>query len=432
MQMLDIIMKKRDGNKLTNEEIEFVIKNYTDSKIPDYQMSSFLMACYLKGMDNEEASTMALEMAKSGDMLDLSGIKGIKVDKHSTGGVGDKVTLVLGPLVSSLGAKFAKMSGRGLGHTGGTIDKLESIPNFQVEISPEDFIKQVNEIGLAVVGQTGKIAPADKKIYALRDVTATVECNALIASSIMSKKLASGSDCICLDIKVGNGAFMKNIESAETLGKLMIEIGKSQGRKVSAFLTNMDEPLGHMIGNSLEVYEAIETLKGNGPKDLLNVCLEIGAELLVNAKIENDFNAAKKHLLENIYNGKALDKLRQMIIYQHGDDKVIDDPEKLINSEVYEYKAKVNGFIKGFNTIKIGEAARLLGAGRLTKEDKLDYFTGISLDKKIGEKVVKNQTILKIYHNKKGLEEAIKVLDSAIFYSDNKVEKPTLIDKILR
>lgn len=432
MEILNIIEKKRDGKKLTHEELEFVITNYTNSNIADYQMSALLMAIYLKGMDDEEASMLALIMAKSGEMLDLSKIDGIKVDKHSTGGVGDKVTLVLAPLLASCGAKFAKMSGRGLGHTGGTVDKLEAIPNFRVELSKDEFVNQVNNIGLAVVGQSGDIAPADKKIYALRDVTATVDCNALIASSIMSKKLASGANCICLDIKVGNGAFMKDVKSATTLANLMISIGRSQNRKVSAILTNMDEPLGHMIGNSLEVYEAVKTLQNKGPKDLLEICLQIGSQLLVDSNIAKTHDMAYNMLLDNIKNNKAYNKFIDMVKSQGGDISYIENVDKLINSKTYSYKSKTDGYISEFDTVKLGEAARLLGAGRLTKEDIIDYFTGFNLIKKIGDKVKKGDEIITIYHNDKGLNECIKLLDEAISYSLDKPKLPTLVEGFIR
>ncbi|HBY64797.1 MAG TPA: thymidine phosphorylase, partial [Acholeplasmataceae bacterium] len=293
MHMIDIIAKKRDGNVLTKEEISFLIEGYTKGRIPDYQMSAFLMAVYFQNMNDEEATYLALAMRDSGDSIDLSPIKGIKVDKHSTGGVGDKVTLILGPLLASLGVKFAKMSGRGLGHTGGTIDKLESIPGYRVELAVEEFIKQVQDIGIAIVGQSGDVAPADKKLYALRDVTATVDIIPLIASSIMSKKLASGADAIVLDVKVGHGAFMKSEEDAVKLAELMVGIGRLSGKKMTAILTGMDEPLGHKIGNALEVYEAIETLNGEGPKDLVEVTIEIGAHLLLDSGLENDFDKAK-------------------------------------------------------------------------------------------------------------------------------------------
>ncbi|MDX9691906.1 MAG: pyrimidine-nucleoside phosphorylase, partial [Acholeplasmataceae bacterium] len=390
MHIIDLITKKRDGQTLTKEEISFLIENYTHGKIPDYQMSAFLMATYFNQMTDEEATYLALAMRDSGDSMDLSSIKGVKVDKHSTGGVGDKVTLILGPLLASLGASFAKMSGRGLGHTGGTIDKLESIPGYKVELSVKDFIKQVQDIGIAIVGQSGDITPADKKLYALRDVTATVDVIPLIASSIMSKKLASGADAIVLDVKVGHGAFMKTEEEAVKLATLMVEIGRLAGKKMTAILTGMDEPLGHKIGNGLEVYEAIETLHGRGPADLVEVTIEIGAHLLLDAKIETDFERAKERLHEALNNEKAFEKFVELVKAQGGDVNALYHPESLLSEKIVPVVAESEGYIMDINALDIGNAAMRLGAGRETKEDDILLDVGLDLHKKIGDFVKKD------------------------------------------
>jgi len=414
MYMIDIIAKKRDGIVLSKEEIGFVIKGYTAGKIPDYQMSALLMAIYLHGMNDEESTYLALAMRDSGDSIDLSEIQGIKVDKHSTGGVGDKVTLVLGPLLASLGVKFAKMSGRGLGHTGGTIDKLESIPGYQVVLKVEDFINQVKEIGIAIVGQSGDVAPADKKLYALRDVTSTVDSIPLIASSIMSKKLASGADAIVLDVKVGHGAFMKTEEEAVKLATLMVEIGKLAGKKVTALLTGMDEPLGHKIGNALEVYEAIETLNGQGPKDLVEVTIEIGAHLLLDAQIETDFEKAKIRLQEALQNGTAYQKFLELVKAQGGDLDSLNDPSLLLSKKTVEVLSVKEGFVMDIDALGIGKAAMRLGAGRETKEDKVLLDVGLDLHKKIGSYVKKGESIATLYVQDKGIEEAKQLILSSL------------------
>jgi len=414
MHMIDIIAKKRDGFELTKEEIKYVIDNYTKGDIPDYQISAFLMATYFNQMTDQEATHLSLAMRDSGDSIDLSEINGIKVDKHSTGGVGDKVTLILGPLLASLGVKFAKMSGRGLGHTGGTIDKLESIPGYQVVLSQKDFIKQVQDIGIAVVGQSGDVAPADKKLYALRDVTATVDCIPLIASSIMSKKLASGADAICLDVKVGHGAFMKTDEEAEKLATLMVQIGKLAGKKVTAILTGMDEPLGHKIGNALEVVEAIETLQGKGPKDLVEVTLAIGEQLLMDANIAKSSEEAMKLLENALQNGSAYDKFLELVKAQGGDVEKIKHPETLLAKDKVEINALTDGFITEINALDIGKAAMRLGAGRETKEDEILLDVGIDLHKKIGDMVAKGDVIATLYVRNKGIEEAKKLITEAI------------------
>jgi pyrimidine-nucleoside phosphorylase len=418
--MIDIITKKRDGLTLSKEEISYLIKQYTKGNIPDYQMSAFLMATYFNQMNDEEATYLALAMRDSGDSIDLSSIPGVKVDKHSTGGVGDKVTLILGPLLASLGVKFAKMSGRGLGHTGGTIDKLESIPGYQVEIKVEDFIKQVQEIGIAIVGQSGDVAPADKKLYALRDVTATVDVIPLIASSIMSKKLASGADAIVLDVKVGHGAFMKTEEEAVKLAELMVEIGRLAGKKMTAILTGMDEPLGHKIGNGLEVYEAIETLHGKGPKDLVEVTVEIGAHLLLDAKIESDFEVAKKRLYQALSDGSAFNKLIELVKAQGGDVDVLYHPEKILAKDKVFVLSEQDGYIMDINALDIGKAAMRLGAGRETKEDIVLLDVGLDLHKKIGDFVKKGDCIATLYVRDKGVEEAKKLILNAVTIGQEK------------
>lgn len=431
MLMTDIIEHKRDGLKLTNEEIEFFIKGYTDGSIPDYQASALCMAIYLKGMDDSEATSLALAMLHSGDEMDLSSIKGVKVDKHSTGGVGDKTSLVLAPLVASFGVNFAKMSGRGLGHTGGTLDKLESIEGFNINVSPENFLKQVKDIGIAIVGQTGNLTPADKKLYALRDVTATVSSIPLIASSIMSKKLASGSNAICLDVKVGAGAFMKTLDDARHLAKLMVQIGTNCNRKMTAVLTNMEEPLGFAVGNSLEVIEAINTLKGNGPKDLTDLCLEIGSYLLVDANIFKTRDEAKEKMIENIKNGKALDKLRQMVKAQGGNTAYIDNTDNFKKAKkVVAVKAKDEGYVSHIDALKIGHSAMLLGAGRETMEDIIDPSVGIVLNKKVGDKVLKDEVIAYVYANDKNLDLATKGIYEAYNITKDKVDAKLILDVI--
>lgn len=432
MTMIELIEKKRDGGKLSKEEIQFLISGYTKGEIPDYQMSAFLMAVYLKGMDDNEATNLALEMLASGDSLDLSMIDGVKVDKHSTGGVGDKTSLVLAPLVASLGINFAKMSGRGLGHTGGTLDKLESIKGYNINISPEDFIKQVQKINIALVGQSGNLTPADKKLYALRDVTGTVSSIPLIASSIMSKKLASGAGAICLDVKVGAGAFMKTIEEAVKLAELMVQIGKNCGRHMTAILTNMEEPLGFAVGNSLEVIEAMETLKGNGPKDLLDLCLEIGAYLVIDAGIESDFEKAKILLMKNIENGKALQKLKDLIAAQGGCAEFADNYELFEQTaEILEVKLEQGGYVAHIDALKIGHAAMLLGAGREKLTDVIDHSVGIVLNKKVGDYVASNETVAYVYSNGRNKEECIKMVKEAYNISGTPT-KSQLILKVIR
>lgn len=430
MHIVDLILKKRNGGVLTKDEIHYLVTNYTNGDIKDYQMSSFLMTLYFQGMTKEEATNLALEMRDSGDIFDLSDIEGIKVDKHSTGGVGDTVTLILVPLLAAHGAKVAKMSGRGLGHTGGTIDKLESIPGYQVELSFEDFKKQVNEIGLSVIGQSGDVAPADKKLYALRDVTGTVDIIPLIASSIMSKKLASGSDAICLDVKVGTGAFMKTVEEATELAELMVAIGKLAGKKVTAILTSMEEPLGHMIGNGLEIYEAIETLKGNGPKDVVEVSIVIGAQLLVDANIETDLEVAKVNLLKSLNDGTALEKFREMVIAQHGDVSYVDNPEKLFTDKKIPVLATKDGFVESIDALNIGLAASRLGAGREHKDDVIDLKVGLDLHVKIGDAIKKGEPIATLYVGTKGIEEATKLVLGSVVIGNEKKENKLILGLI--
>ncbi len=422
MRMLDLITKKRDGFELTKAEIEFIVHGYTQGNIPDYQMSSFLMATYFNGMTDQESTDLAIAMMHSGDTFNLEDIAGIKVDKHSTGGVGDKVTLVLGPLVAACGAKFAKMSGRGLGHTGGTLDKLESIPGYNIVLDEDAFKAQVNRIGISVIGQSKNITPADKKMYALRDVTGTVPSIPLIASSIMSKKLASGADAICLDVKVGNGAFMTDLEEAKKLAILMVQIGKLAGKSVKAILTNMDEPLGFAVGNTLEVIEAIETLQGKGPKDLESVVLEIGSYLLEDAGIakKEDAMALLKSKLEN---GEALQKLVELVKAQGGDASYILNPEKFVKAtQVLPLKAQQTGYIDSMVTIDIGLAAAYLGAGRETVDGVIDPAVGIIFKKKIGDYVQKGDVILEVHANQKGVEDAMKTLEKSIKIGQQKHE----------
>ncbi len=429
MRMVDLIEKKRDGYELTKEEIIFIIKNYTNKIIPDYQMSSLLMAIYFKGMTTKESSALTEAMLNSGDVIDLSVVHGIKVDKHSTGGVGDKTTLVLGPLVASAGAKVAKLSGRGLGHTGGTLDKLESIEGLSIDIEIEDFINQVNDIGIAVAGQTANLTPADKLLYALRDVTATVPSIPLIASSIMSKKLASGSDVIVLDVKIGEGAFMKTIEDARKLSKVMVGIGNSFGKKVVAFITDMSQPLGYAVGNKLEVLEAINTLKGYGPEDLTELCNEIGAYMVYAGGIVKTLEEAKKLVNEKISSGAALDKQLEFIKAQGG---ILGDLDDFIHvKEIIEVKAETSGYISEIHALTIGVAAMKLGAGRETKEDQIDPDVGIVLSKKVGDKVNKGDTLALLYNNKDNIESILEEVIGAFTFTDNVIEKKSIIFEII-
>ncbi len=430
MRIVDIIEKKRDFKKLTKEEIEFFIQEYVNGNIKDYQASSLLMAIYLNGMDEEEATNLTYAMLNSGDKLDLSFISGIKVDKHSTGGVGDKTTLILAPLVSSLGCKIAKMSGRGLGHTGGTIDKLESIEGFNVSLSEKDFLNQVNDIGIAVIGQTSEICPADKKLYALRDVTGTVSSIPLIASSIMCKKLASGADVICLDVKVGSGAFMKNIDDARKLASLMVKIGKNLGRKVIAILTDMEEPLGYAVGNNLEVIEAINTLKGNGPSDLNSLVIEFASQLVYNSNLASSINEAKEKVINNLNNNKAYDKFLEFVNAQGGNTNQVLNMDFKAPKNIIEIKSKKSGYVNKLNALDIGLAAMLLGAGRTTKEDSIDMSVGVLLNKKVGDYVLENECLAYAYSNGINEESAINKIFNAYDISNEPVEKKLILDII--
>ena len=432
MRAVDIILKKRQGLPLTKEEIHFMIDGYVKKEIPDYQMSALCMAICFQGMNEDEEYYLTKEMLESGEQNDLSQIDGICVDKHSTGGVGDKTTLVVGPLVASFGLKMAKMSGRGLGHTGGTLDKLESIPGFQISVSPSDFYKQVRDIGLAVVGQTANITPADKKLYALRDVTGTVESIPLIAGSIMSKKLASGAHTILLDVKVGDGAFMKTFDEARDLAHTMVKIGTKFGRHVIAMLTNMDEPLGVAVGNSLEVIEAIDTLKGKGPKDFTDLCYNIVSEFLIVSKLAATKEVAYKMIDEKITSGAALNKLRDMIKYQHGNPDVVDD-YSLFGSAKEEVKvyAKSSGFVKRIHTLAIGNAAMILGAGRNKVDDVINPVVGLKVLKKVGDYVNRGDLLGIIYTNGKNTNEAIDVLHDSFELVKEKVNKSNIILDII-
>jgi len=429
MHILDIISKKKHGIKLTSEEIYYMVDGYTAGTIPDYQISALLMAIYFKGMDEEETRTLTMAMVESGDQIDLSSIEGVKVDKHSTGGVGDKVSLIVIPLVASLGIPVAKMSGRGLGHTGGTIDKLESIEGFNIGLSMEKFIDNVNKYKMAIVGQTGDLTPADKKLYALRDVTATVDSIPLIASSIMSKKIASGSDAIVLDVKVGNGAFMKTLEEARILAEAMVSIGKGLGRDTVAVLTNMNEPLGREVGNANEVREAISALKGEAGQDLINVSVTIASYMAVLGKAFEDLDTAKNAIMENISNGKALEQFELLVKIQGGNTDQIRHPETLPTAQIeVPVIAKEEGYVHEIKAEEIGTAAMLLGAGRETKEDLIDYASGIHLEKKVGDHIEKGDVLCILQTNREDYQDAYnKALEA---YEINK-EKPEKIPFIL-
>jgi len=428
MFALDLIIKKRNGMKLTREEIKYFVDGYTRGEIPDYQASAFLMAVYFNGMDTDETLWLTEAMLHSGDTVDLSCIPGIKVDKHSTGGVGDKTTLVVGPVVASCGVPVAKMSGRGLGHTGGTIDKLESIPGFRTNLSRDEFVRNVKEIGIAVAGQTENLAPADKKLYALRDVTGTVENISLIAASIMSKKLASGSDAIVLDVKTGSGAFMKTFEEAEKLARLMVDIGNGAGRRTVALITDMDRPLGNNIGNALEVSEAVQVLKGQGPEDLREVCIELAANMLhIAGKGNIDF--CRSLAVEAIEKRTALNKLIEMVIRQGGDPKAIEDTSKLPKAEYRaEWKSEKPGYIEKMNAERLGYASLILGAGRKKKDDIIDPSAGMELLKKPADRVEPGETIAILHTSDQArAAEALDILENAVSISPVPVQKRPLI-----
>lgn len=431
MRMVDIIEKKRDGHELTTAEINFFIEGYTKGEIPDYQASALAMAIYFQDMNDRERADLTRAMVESGDTIDLSGIEGIKVDKHSTGGVGDTTTLVLAPLVASLGIPVAKMSGRGLGHTGGTIDKLESIAGFHVELTREQFIDLVNRDKVAVIGQSGNLTPADKKLYALRDVTGTVNSIPLIASSIMSKKIAAGADAIVLDVKTGDGAFMKTQEDAEKLAHAMVRIGNHVGRKTIAIISDMSQPLGFAIGNALEVKEAIETLQGKGPKDLTELVLTLGSQMVILAGKAKTSEEAKEMLLDAIHSGKALAKFKEFLANQGGDASIVDDLTKLPQAKYkIELPAKQSGYISRMVADEIGVASMILGAGRATKEDVIDLAVGLVLHKKVGDKVEEGESILTIYSNRENVEDVKQKLYDNIFIADT-ATAPTLIHTVI-
>lgn len=431
MRMVDIIEKKRDGQELTTAEINFFIEGYTKGEIPDYQASALAMAIYFQDMNDRERADLTRAMVESGDTIDLPAIDGVKVDKHSTGGVGDTTTLVLAPLVASLGVTVAKMSGRGLGHTGGTIDKLESIAGFHVELTREQFIDLVNRDKVAVIGQSGNLTPADKKLYALRDVTGTVNSIPLIASSIMSKKIAAGADAIVLDVKTGDGAFMKTQEDAEELAHAMVRIGNHVGRKTIAIISDMSQPLGFAIGNALEVKEAIETLQGKGPKDLTELVLTLGSQMVILAGKAKTSEEAKEMLLDAIHSGKALAKFKEFLANQGGDASIVDDLTKLPQAKYkIELPAKQYGYISRMVADEIGVASMILGAGRATKEDVIDLAVGLVLHKKVGDKVEEGESILTIYSNRENVEDVKQKLYDNIFIADTAIA-PTLIHTVI-
>lgn len=429
MRMVDIIEKKRDNHALNKKEIEFFVNGYVKGTIPDYQISSLMMAIYFNSMNEEETVHLTEAVLNSGETIDLSEIEGVKVDKHSTGGVGDKTTLVLGPLVASTGAKFAKLSGRGLGHTGGTLDKLESIKGFNIALSSNDFVKQVNDINIAVAGQTKSLAPADKLLYALRDVTGTVPSIPLIASSIMSKKLASGADVIVLDVKIGEGAFMKTLDDARELSRTMVKIGKAFGRKVVAFITDMSEPLGYSVGNKLEVVEAIQTLQGNGPADLHTLCLKIGSHLVHQAKITETLEEAEKMLKKKISSLEASDKFKSLIQAQDGEYPDLND--YIHAGNIVAVKSEKAGYVKSLNALEIGLSAMRLGAGRAAKDDEIDADVGIVLNKKVGDKVDEDEVLAYLYTNNKDISDEVKTVLKAYTLSDTEVPKKELILDII-
>lgn len=433
MRMYDLIMKKRNGGELSTEEINQMIIEYTKGNIPDYQMSAFLMAVFFVGMSEKETIALTMAMANSGEMVDLSAIHGLKADKHSTGGVGDKTSLVLGPMVASLGIPVAKMSGRGLGHTGGTIDKLESFDGFSTSLTTEQFINNVNNIKMAIIGQTGELAPADKKLYALRDVTATVDNISFIASSIMSKKIAAGADTIVLDVKCGSGAFMKTEEDAVKLGTEMVKIGRGIGRETYAIVSDMDQPLGYAVGNALEVKEAIDTLNGNGPKDLLELCLTLGSYMLIGTKKASDADEARAMLKDTITSKKALNKFAEFVKAQGGDERAVYDtsllPKASLTQDCY---AASEGYISSIHSDEVGMVSLTLGGGRETKESKIDLSVGVVLKKKVGDYVKKGDVIATLYANsEEKLKAAKERFDKTYSYSDNEVKKPVFIKRII-
>lgn len=433
MRAVDIINKKKYGGKLNKEEIDFMVLGYTKGDVPDYQMSAFLMAIYFKNMDSEEIAQLTDAFVRSGETVDLTPIHGIKVDKHSTGGVGDKISLVVAPLVASVGIPVAKMSGRGLGHTGGTIDKLESIEGFKIELSPQEFIDNVNNHKMAIVGQSGDLTPADKKIYALRDVTGTIDSIPLIASSIMSKKIASGADAIVLDVKVGSGAFMKSLDDARALAKTMVSIGKELGRKTVAVLTNMDQPLGHEVGNANEVREAIEILKGHGAKDETEVALTIASYMAVLGEAFKTVEEARAHFEKVIQTGAALENFKTFVRIQGGNPDLIDAPEKLPQASMHiDVLAEKEGYIDAFDAEKIGIAAMMLGAGRRTKEDPIDYAAGITIKRKMGSKIAKGDVLCVLHTNVEDYKSAYDTVLEAFGIGEKQPEEVAYIYDIIQ
>lgn len=432
MRIVDLINKKKHGESLTKEEIDFFIEGYTKGELPDYQVSALLMAIYFKGMEAREIADLTNAMVHSGDTVDLSRIEGIKVDKHSTGGVGDKISLIVIPLVASVGVPVAKMSGRGLGHTGGTIDKLESIEGFKVELSNDDFIENVNKYKMAIVGQSGNLTPADKKLYALRDVTGTIDSIPLIASSIMSKKIAAGTDAIVLDVKVGSGAFMKSLDDARELAKTMVEIGNSLNRRTVAVITNMDQPLGHEVGNANEIREAIEVLSGHGAEDETEVALTISSYMAVLGGAFKTIEEARAHFEKMIASGEAIEILKKFVEIQGGNPDVIAHPEKLPQAQYHiEVKSDMEGYISGFDSEKVGISAMMLGAGRRKKEDSIDYSAGITLKKKLGDHVNMGDVLCVLHTNLEKTDDAEKVVRSAFFVGAKQPEEVKYIYEII-
>jgi len=429
MRFYDLIIKKRDGQELTQKEINFMIKEYCEDRIPDYQMSAMLMAIYFQGMNIDEIKYLTMAMVHSGKIIDLSSIPGIKVDKHSTGGVGDTTTLALAPMVAAAGVPVAKMSGRGLGHTGGTIDKLESIKGFKTELSLNKFINIVKKVGASIISPTSDLAPADKKLYALRDVTGTIDSIPLIVSSIMSKKLAAGADAIVLDVTTGSGAFMQEYKDALKLGKIMVDIGLEFGKETVAVVSNMDEPLGFAIGNSLEIKEAIEVLKNRGPEDLRNLCLVLGAYMLKLGGTAKNYEEGRNRLEKILKEGTAFSKFKEMIAAQGGNPEIIDKPELLpLAKHCTKIKAVISGYIQKIDSRLIGESAMLLGAGREKKESEIDLSVGIILKKKVGSMVNINEDLAEVYYNdSEKLKEAKNKLFSSFVIGDNKPKKLPLI-----
>lgn len=427
--MVDLIQKKQQGKELSVEEIQWMIAEYTTDEIPDYQMSAMLMAIYFEDMTDAERGALTMSMVKSGDEIDLSQIEGVKVDKHSTGGVGDTTTLILAPLVASVGVPIAKMSGRGLGHTGGTIDKLEAIPGFHVELSQKEFVEQVNEHKVAVIGQSGNLTPADKKLYALRDVTSTVESIPLIASSIMSKKIAAGADAIVLDVKTGAGAFMKTPEAARELAEAMVKIGNHVGRKTMAVISDMSQPLGFAIGNALEVQEAIDTLRGHGPADVVDLCLTLGSQMAHLAGVGKDLDEARSLLQENLTNGKALEVFRTFVAAQGGNPGVVDDPELLPKAAYQtEVLAHKDGYLAKLVADELGVASMMLGAGRATKESEIDLAVGLVLHKKVGDPIKKGEPLLTIHSNQEEVPDVEQKIWECITIADEAEPLPLIYD----